>query len=99
VFQPVLEALFETQPAWAFHGRPDMSKAWQAARTAGLDENRARREMSLPGIDAILRQDMADVKAFNVRGTPTFFVNGKPLPSFGRQQLQDFVRSEVVASN
>jgi protein-disulfide isomerase len=99
IFQPVLEALLDAQPVWASHGSPDMSKAWEAARGAGLDESRARREMSLPGIDTILRQDMADVRAFKVRGTPTFFVNGKPLPSFGRQQLEDLVRGEVLASN
>jgi protein-disulfide isomerase len=99
VFQPVLEALLDAQPAWASHGRPDLSKAWEAARSAGLDESRARRDMSLPGIDAILRQDTADVMTFKVRGTPTFFVNGKSLPSFGRQPLLDLVRSEVLASN
>jgi protein-disulfide isomerase len=98
-FQPVLEALLDAQPVWASHGNPNMAKAWEAARKAGLDEERARREMNLPGIDAIIRQDVADLKAVNLRGTPTFYVNGKPLPSFGRQQLENMVRSEVVASN
>jgi protein-disulfide isomerase len=98
-FQPVLEALLDAQPIWASHGHPNISKAWEAARNAGLDEERARREMKLPGIDAIIRQDIADLKAVNLRGTPTFYVNGKPLPSFGRQQLEDMVRREVVASN
>lgn len=98
-FQPVLEALLDAQPVWASHGAPNIAKAWEAARKAGLDEEKARREMNLPGIDAIIRQDIADLKAVNLRGTPTFYVNGKPLPSFGRQQLEDMVRSEVVTSN
>jgi protein-disulfide isomerase len=98
-FQPVLEALLDSQPVWASHAAPNINRAWEAARKAGLDEERARREMNQPGIDAIIRQDIADMKAVNLRGTPTFYVNGKPLPSFGRQQLQDMVRSEVVASN
>jgi protein-disulfide isomerase len=98
-FQPVLEALLETQPAWASHHAPNMARAWQAARAAGLDEARARQEMNLPAIDAAIRQDIADMKAVNLRGTPTFYVNGKPLPSFGRQQLESMVRGEVVASN
>jgi protein-disulfide isomerase len=95
----VLEALLDAQPIWASHSAPNIAKAWDAARKAGLDEERARREMNQPGIDAIIRQDIADLKAVNLRGTPTFYVNGKPLPSFGRQQLEDLVRSEVVASN
>lgn len=97
-FQPVLEALLDAQPVWASHGNPDIAKAWEAARKAGLDEGRARREMSLPGISTILRQDAADIQVLNVRGTPTFYVNGKPLTSFGRRQLEELVRSEVVAS-
>ena len=99
VFQPVLEALLAAQPVWASHSAPDLSKAWDAARAAGLDEARAKRDMSLPSITALLNQDIADAKTVKVRGTPTFFVNGKPLPSFGRRQLEELVRSEVVASN
>jgi protein-disulfide isomerase len=98
-FQPVLEALLDAQPVWASHHSPNIAKAWEAARKAGLDEERARREMNDPAITAIIRQDTADIKAVGVRQTPTFFVNGKPLPSFGRRQLEEFVRSEVVASN
>jgi protein-disulfide isomerase len=98
-FQPVLEALLDAQPVWASHAAPNIDKAWEAARGAGLDVERARREMNLPGIDSLIRQGISDLKAVNLRGTPTFYVNGKPLPSFGRQQLQDLVRSEVVASN
>jgi protein-disulfide isomerase len=98
-FQPVLEALLDAQPIWASHASPNMAKAWEAARSAGLDEERARREMHLPEIDAIINQDIADLKAVNLRGTPTFYVNGKPLPSFGRQQLEDLVRSEVATSS
>jgi protein-disulfide isomerase len=98
-FQPVLEALLEAQPVWASHGSPNIARAWDAAGRAGLDVERARKEINLPGINAIIRQDIADMKAVNLRGTPTFYVNGKPLPSFGRQQLENMVRSEVVASN
>jgi protein-disulfide isomerase len=99
VFQPVLEALLAAQPVWASHSAPNIAKAWEAARAAGLDEARAKREMSLPSITALLNQDIADAKTVRVQGTPTFFVNGKPLPSFGRRQLEELVRSEVVASN
>lgn len=94
-FEPVLEALLEKQPEWAVHGAPDLNKAWAFARAAGLDVERARKDASSPSIDLALQQDMADVKANNVRQTPTFFVNGKPLASFGAQQLYDLVESEV----
>lgn len=98
-FQPVLEALLDAQPVWASHANPDTGKAWEAARNAGLDEARARRDMHLPAIDTRINQDIADLKAVNLRGTPTFYVNGKPLPSFGREQLEDLVRTEVAAAS
>lgn len=97
VFEPVLEALFVEQPRWAAHGRPQLESAWTAAATAGLDQARARAAMRAPHITAALNQDMADATTLGVRGTPTFFVNGKPLPSFGPQQLYDLVRTEVEA--
>ncbi|MFD2238149.1 DsbA family protein [Aureimonas populi] len=97
-FEPVLEALLERQPEWAVHGAPDLAKAWELAAAAGLDVERARADMSAPGIDAVLEQDMADVASNDVRQTPTFFVNGKPLPSFGPQQLYDLVRGEVESA-
>jgi protein-disulfide isomerase len=99
VFLPVLEALFATQHVWASHDAPNIAMAWSVARSAGLDEARARADMHLPSINSILQQDVADLKALGVRQTPTFFVNGKPLRSLGPGQLEDLVGSEVVASN
>ncbi len=98
IFKPVLENILEKQPTWAFHRAPDISKAWQAAADAGLDVTRARKDMMKPEITAVLTQDMADVRAMGVKQTPTFFVNGKPLPSFGARQLFDLVRQEVEAA-
>lgn len=97
LFQPVLEALFESQPLWASHGRQSVS-AWPIAARAGLDVERAQRERLLPHILATLNQDAADVATIGVRQTPTFFVNGRPLQEFGAQQLYNLVRSEVAAT-
>lgn len=51
--------------------------------------------MNDPEIEKIIRQDLADVKTLNVRKTPGFFVNGKPLQQFGRKQLRSLVESEI----
>lgn len=95
-FEPVIETLLAMQPNWASHGAPNLEKAWQAATIAGLDLERARADATRPEIAEVLRQDTADFKTVNGRGTPTFFVNEKPLPSFGAQQLYDLVRDEVA---
>lgn len=83
------------QPEWAMHGSADLEKAWAFAGAAGLDVPRAKAEAASPNIDRVLEQDIADVKANNVRQTPTFFVNGKPLINFGPQELLDLVQKEV----
>lgn len=94
-FEPVLETLLEHQPEWAVHGAPDLEKAWAFAGDAGLDVAQARRAATSPEIDAVLKQDIADVQANGVQRTPSFFVNGKTLTKFGPQELYDLVRSEV----
>ncbi len=90
-FEPVLEALLERQPEWAMHGKPNLEIAWQAAAAAGLDLARARVDGNTERVTALLAQDVEDVKAVGVRATPTFFVNGQPLPVSGPQQLYDLV--------
>ena len=95
VFLPVLEALLANQPVWASHGSPAPEKILIIAASAGLDMEQAAAQMKSPSTVGIISQDVADVKAVGVRGTPTFFVNGKPLPKFGRQELENMVRMEV----
>jgi protein-disulfide isomerase len=96
-FVPVLEALLDGQSSWASHragNSPDL--AWNFAAVAGLDVERARRERLMPHITATLNFDAEDVRTFKVRGTPTFFVNGRPLIEFGADQLLALVRDEVA---
>ncbi len=96
-YVPVMEALLAAQAEWADDRQPEIARAWTAAASAGLNVDAARKGMLAPEISAVLNQDLADIRALGVRRTPTFFVNGKPLPSFGARQLQDLVRSEVEA--
>ncbi len=95
MFEPILEVLLREQPTWARHGAPNLNYVWEAAGQAGLDLPKARRDALLPEVGRILEQDVADVQALGVKRTPTFFVNGQQLLSFGAQQLFDLVRAEV----
>ncbi len=98
MYVKIKEALLAAQPEWADHGRPQIEKAWAAAGAAGLNVDAARKAMMAADITAVLTQDMADIREAKVRQTPTFFVNGKPLPSFGVRQLVELVQSEVAAA-
>ncbi len=96
LYVPVLEALLAAQPQWADHGRPDIRIAFQAAEQAGLNMARAIEDAQKPEVAAVLRQDIEDLTALEVTRTPTFFVNGRGLPSFGREQLTALVAEEVA---
>lgn len=95
-FEPVLDALFEKQSEWALHGSPpDLARAWAIAGEAGLELESAKLTAKSSEVDAVLRQDFADLTALVVQQTPTFYVNGKPLAEFGPEQLLALVQAEV----
>ncbi|MDO8887598.1 MAG: thioredoxin domain-containing protein [Hydrogenophaga sp.] len=95
-YQTVLEAVLAAQPAWADHGLPNIENAFKVAEQAGLDLTKARQDMEKPGMQALLQQDIEDLTALQVTKTPTFFVNGRSLPSFGPDQLATLVAGEVA---
>lgn len=95
-YWPVLENVLAAQPLWADHGSPNIALAYKAAEQGGLDLKRALADAEAPSIDAVLRQDTEDLTALGVTKTPTFFVNGRPLPSFGEDQLKRLVAEEMA---
>lgn len=95
-YAPVLEAVLAAQPQWADHGQPNVGLAFKVAEQAGLNLEKAMADVQKPEVDAVLQQDVEDLTALEVTRTPTFFVNGKGLPSFGREQLAALVAEEVA---
>lgn len=93
-----LEALLAAQPSWASHGSPNLEAAYQAAAQIGLDVKKALTDAQTPEIEAVLKQDVEDLTFLEVTKTPTFFVNGRGLPSFGPDQLAALVADEVAKS-
>ena len=90
-----LDIMYKTQRHWASHHNPQPQRIWKFLPSMGLDLEKIRIDMNDPEIGKIIQQDLADAKTLNVRKTPGFFVNGKPLPSFGYEQLQELVESEI----
>jgi len=90
-FWETLEAVFAAQPSWAPNHSPRPQLVWNYIGGVGLDIDRLRQDMNAPDIEAIIQQDLADAKTLNVTMTPEYFVNGRPLPSFGYEQLKALV--------
>ena len=90
-----LDVMYKTQSYWASHHNPQPQLIWKFLPSAGIDLDKIRNDMNAPEIAKLIQQDLADAKILNVRKTPGFFVNGKPLLSFGFKQLQELLESEV----
>jgi protein-disulfide isomerase len=97
-FWPALEALLANQAAWTQHHTANAELAWRHLDGIGLDMERMAFDMSSPEITGVIAQDLADARTLNVSKTPDFFVNGKPLPSFGFTQLKNLVDQAVADS-
>lgn len=95
-FWETLEVVLATQPRWAPNHRAEVELLWPQLGSLGLDMERIRRDMLAPEIERVLALDVADAKALNVTKTPEFFVNGRPLPSFGYDQLKKLVDDAVA---
>jgi protein-disulfide isomerase len=97
-FWETLEAVFAAQSSWAPQHRPQPELVWNYIGSVGLDIRRIRHDMDSPEIERIVQQDLADAKTLNVTATPEYFVNGKPLPSFGYDQLKSLVEDAVAGA-
>jgi len=85
-FRPMHERLF------ALRGRVTRAEAELVARELGLDMIRFRADLDVGTYKDVVAGDMADAVKLGITGTPTFFVNGRPV--HGNQPLRVF--AEVV---
>ena len=96
-FWPALEALLATQADWAPHHTPQVAMVWKHLDGLGLNMAQMRTDIASPEIASVIEQDLKDARALKVTKTPEFFVNAKPLPSFGFAQLKKLV-DEALAT-
>ena len=93
-----LEALFASQEGWSPNHVAQPALIWNYLGGLGLDLDRVRADAMSPEIAQQVAQDIADAKALNVTATPEFFVNGKPMPSFGYEQFNTLVNDALAAA-
>jgi protein-disulfide isomerase len=98
-FQQALEALFASQPVWVQNhvAQPDL--IWAPLGGLGLDMERLRADMNSAEVAQRVQRDLADAASVGVTMTPEFFVNGKPLPKFGYEDLKSLVEDAVASAN
>lgn len=90
-FWPALESLLAGQRDWVQNHAAQPDRIWPILARAGVDLARLRADMAAPEISRVIEQDLLDIQALQVQKTPEFFVNGRPLPSFGERPLRELV--------
>ena len=90
-----LEALLASQKQWTQHHTVLPEKIGPAIAGVGLDMDKLMADMN--SVEALVRveQDKKDAVLLRISKTPTYFVNGRPLPSFGAQQLANLIGEEL----
>lgn len=86
-----LEIMFQHQPEWGSHHNPQPELIWNFLPRLGIDIERIKNEMDDPEIQKIIEQDTKDGQLLEVRGTPSFFVNGKPVEPFGPDHVRNAI--------
>lgn len=95
-FWKTLEALFEGQDDWASNHTAKADLTWKYLDKVGLQMEQMAFDVTAPEVKQAIEQDMRDASELGVAQTPEYFVNGRPLPSFGFKELQDLVSQEVA---
>lgn len=90
-----MAVLFYYQPSWGDHHNPQPELMWNYLPEAGVDVDQIRADYENPEVEELIAIDEADLRALGVKATPTFFINGKPLESFGFDQLEAAIVAEI----
>jgi protein-disulfide isomerase len=97
-FWQALEALLAAQSDWTLNHQAQVDRVWKHLEGLGLNLEQMRADMAAPEIARIIAQDLDDARILNVTQTPEFFVNGKPLPTFGYQPLKALVDNALTSA-
>lgn len=95
-FWPALELLFNNQGRWVINHASQPMRARAILNALNLDQEKLTADMNRPDVAQAIQKDVQDGQALKVRATPEFFVNGRPMPSFGYEQLNQLVKEAVA---
>lgn len=90
-----LETLLASQRLWTQHHTVQPDRIGPAIAGVGLNMEQLMTDMNSMEVLLRIEQDKKDSVILKVSATPEYFVNGRPLLSFGRQQLADLIREEL----
>jgi len=97
-FWQALELLFNSQGRWVINHKSQPKRAWSILSALDVDQEKLTADMNRLDVAQVIQQDVQDGQTLKVQATPEFFVNGRPMPSFGYEQLSQLVKEAVADS-
>lgn len=87
---------------WEFHSNLlknyeviNDAKIQDIARELGLNMEMFAKDMQSPAIKALIERDVENGRQIGVRGTPTIFINGKPLKNKSPSGIYEMIKAEL----
>lgn len=96
-FDEALATLFKYNDAWVIDHESNVQLAMDILLEIipDIDLQKLYDDLQSPEIQRRVEQDYKDLTALGVNKTPGFFVNGKPLETFGYENLVYLIESEI----
>jgi protein-disulfide isomerase len=91
-----LEAVLATQERWVINHTVEPALARQAIAGVGVNFEQLAADMKAPEVEQRMTLDRIEAAQLKVTKTPEYFVNGRQMQTFGRQQLQRLVADEIA---
>ncbi len=96
LYDETLKTILASQVIWGNYQNPKPHLIWNyIVQVPGINMDKLRADMNDPKFEEIIKTDMEDALQLGVTGTPTIFVNGKPLEKLSYQALNNLVETEI----
>ena len=98
-FEEALTVLFEKQPEWGNHHQPRPDLIPTYLTKIGIPIEKLDQEKLIAKHGDKIRMDQEDGKKVGVQGTPSFFVNERPLQELGEAPLRAAIDQALSSGN
>jgi protein-disulfide isomerase len=95
-FDQALDILFEKQPEWGSHRDPRPQLIPTYLEPLGIPREKMERSYVIRKHSAKIKRDEDDAVRAGVTGTPSFFVNGRKVPTLSEDALRRAIETALV---
>ena len=95
-FPEALSVLFDAQPEWADHAKPRPELIAPLVAKLGIPIELLAKETVISKHQAKILRDQTDGQRVMVTGTPTFYINGRPLFNLGYEPLKAAIERALM---